>query len=78
MTSPDRRWQTRAACAGMGPDLFFPPPGPDLSGDAAVRALCRTCPVADACLAAGLHPQNIHHGIWAGLRPAERRALRHR
>lgn len=76
--APGRSWQTRAACAGMGPDLFFPAPGPDPDGDAAVRSLCRACPVTDMCLAEGLHPQNIHHGIWAGLRPAERVALRRR
>lgn len=63
------RWFDRAACAGMNPELWFPPQG--VRGDEA-RAVCAGCEVRGPCgqLAADTGER---HGIWAGLAPGERR-----
>ena len=67
-------WHTRAACAGMGPSLFFPSAdggrrrvGSD--EDNAARRLCASCPVAAECTVAGMTEQ---FGIWGGLSPGRR------
>ena len=51
-------WQLNAACRGMANSMFFHPP--DERGDARearidhAKAVCRNCPVIDACLAHAL------------------------
>lgn len=64
---------------GYDPDLWFPvslPHTPQGRKDRAVPvALCRTCPVREACLADALE-RNEQHGVWGALTEAERRALR--
>jgi len=42
--------------------------------DNALRALaiCNICPVINACLAEGMKPENLSHGIWGGLLAGER------
>lgn len=72
---------TDAACRPIvraGSDLWHKPSG---SGESAPRAeaarirdakaVCATCPVKDACLAAATDDD---HGIWGGLTRDERRA----
>lgn len=74
---------TDAACRPIvraGSDLWHKPSG---SGESAPRAeaarirdakaVCATCPVKDACLAAAT---KADHGIWGGLTLAERAATR--
>ena len=70
--TPDPEWQRQAACLGMDPDLFFPPPG-----DPAVRAkaACARCPVRDECLEAGWREPA---GIFGGMSAKERRRIRRR
>ena len=53
-------WQTRAACRGMGSDLFFP-----MSGDAIARLkrICARCPVAEECRTPALDDPSLY-GIW--------------
>jgi WhiB family redox-sensing transcriptional regulator len=72
MTEPDVRWRARAACIGEPPDLFFPDRG---SNATQAKAICRRCPVRLACLDYA-NTNVIHHGIWGGLDPVSRRAIR--
>ena len=64
-------WQSRALCAQVDPDLWFPEVG-DRSD--AIKRVCQRCPVQAECLAFAL-AQPETHGIWGGLSYAERRAL---
>jgi WhiB family redox-sensing transcriptional regulator len=67
----------RAACAGMGPDLFFPPGErtEDVQEDVErAKLVCSACPVRLNCLAAAL-VFNTEDGIWGGLTSVERRKL---
>ena len=79
-TSPDLAiaaigpWAARARCADEDPEIFFPP-GDDPATEA--RQICSQCPVRDECLAYALDAGE-QYGIWGGLDPAERRALRRR
>jgi WhiB family transcriptional regulator, redox-sensing transcriptional regulator len=60
-------WRTAAACAGLGPDLFYDPSPVFV---ARAKALCERCPVRASCLAAGL--ANDEEGVWGGLVEDER------
>lgn len=69
-------WHEQAACRDHPePDLWHS----DATGEpgrrinARAKAVCRGCPVRQACLDDGLHRP---HGIWGGLDPRERRRLR--
>ena len=66
-------WRRRAACRHADPDLFFPPVGDSQTAAAAV-AVCRGCPVIDACLRDAL-ATGERHGIRGGLTGIERRKL---
>ncbi len=65
-------WQTRAACRGMGSDLFFPTRG-DALGPA--TRICARCPVLEECRTTALDDPSLY-GIWAGTSVRERRRLR--
>ena len=73
-------WRDRAACAtGYEPDWWHPV---GTTGYAAVqaeeaKAVCRGCPVAEACLRYALE-HRIDEGIWGGLTERERRAIHRR
>jgi WhiB family transcriptional regulator, redox-sensing transcriptional regulator len=70
----ERRWQDRAACAGLDPDLWFPEPGGDT---ATAKAICAGCPVRWQCYDyAQTRPEK--HGIWGGFSARERRDERRR
>jgi hypothetical protein len=74
---------TREACCADGtldPDEWFPV---STDAEAARReaagaiAICGACPVRDACLELSMRHWKIgQHGIWGGLVPAERAAVR--
>lgn len=73
-------WRSRAACAGMNPDIFYPVlPGGRGGGparhalDRAV-AICRRCPVAHECLNYSLDNRE-EHGVWGATTPQDRQAL---
>ncbi|MBG0828512.1 WhiB family transcriptional regulator [Planomonospora sp. ID67723] len=74
-------WQKRAACRGMGLELFFGP-GRDREGphtavqrEAAVIAFCKTeCPVLTECLVYALKTGS--KGIWGGKTESERQSYR--
>lgn len=69
-------WHARAACRGMGPDLFFPPVderhGPDAPYSRA-RQVCQRCPVSAECAEAGAAER---YGMWGGLTPGQRQRRR--
>jgi WhiB family redox-sensing transcriptional regulator len=65
-------WQARAACIGLGPDLFFPERG-ELTADA--RAVCARCPVSAECREYALSTAE-KFGIWGGTSERARRVER--
>lgn len=68
-------WSDLANCRGTYVEEFYPS-GPDAGGTVVlktVQALCRDCPVKDACRVASV-PE--HWGFWAGLGQVERRKMR--
>ncbi|WP_028801452.1 WhiB family transcriptional regulator [Streptomyces sp. 142MFCol3.1] len=72
-------WRESAACRSVDPDLFFPigHTGPALLQIEEAKAVCRACPVRDACLRWALDTGQAI-GIWGGTSEAERRALARR
>lgn len=68
----DTEWRRRAACRGSDPGLFFP--SDDEPKDDA-KALCRRCPVRQACLDFALANRE-DHGIWGGTGARERERIR--
>jgi len=54
-------WHARAACRGVGADVFFPRRGGSAVGG---RRLCEGCEVAYECLGYGL--DNGCWGVWGG------------
>jgi Transcription factor WhiB len=74
--------KARCARASLDPDAWFPI---SIDVEAARReaasaiAICADCPVRGACLELSLRQWRIgQHGVWGGLVPAERAALRRR
>ena len=73
-------WAEAAACRGSDRALFYPPDHLEgreerLERERTAKAVCRSCDVREACLAAALSYQDSY-GIWGGLNEAERRSLR--
>lgn len=70
-------WYDDAACAGLWPELFFPDGRGREAGQAIKEAvaICKTCPVRDACLTYALEAEWITEGIWGGTTENERRKL---
>ncbi|HYZ57447.1 MAG TPA: WhiB family transcriptional regulator [Streptosporangiaceae bacterium] len=71
-TDTRRRWSVHALCATTDPEIFFPSTG-SLATEA--RAICAQCPVCRNCLAHAI-AAGEPFGIWGGLDPQERRAVR--
>lgn len=76
-TGPGRGQLEAAACRTEDPDLFHPDgsTGPWLRVIEQAKAVCRRCPVADACLQDALASRG-QEGIRGGLTEAERVSLR--
>jgi WhiB family redox-sensing transcriptional regulator len=66
------RWQERANCLGVDPDLFFPERG---ASTREAKSVCRGCEVRVECLEYAL-AQGEKFGIWGGLSERERRRVR--
>jgi WhiB family redox-sensing transcriptional regulator len=72
MVEDERRWQERANCLGVDPDLFFPERG---ASTREAKSVCRGCEVRAECLEYALaHGEKF--GIWGGLSERERRRVR--
>ncbi|MET7442847.1 WhiB family transcriptional regulator [Streptomyces sp. NPDC004082] len=72
-------WRDAAACRSVDPDLFFPvgSTGPALLQIREAKAVCRSCPVREACLQWALDTGQTL-GVWGGTSENERRALKRR
>jgi WhiB family redox-sensing transcriptional regulator len=72
-------WHSRAACRGMGADVFFPEKGAvGLRKMASAREVCASCPVRPECLSFALDTDGITPGVWAGTSERERRRMHSR
>ncbi len=81
-------WQERAACRGVDLEVFFPhlEPGRKVGDQQSAKvdrakAFCFDCPVSRQCLTLALTAEGGRHeshrfGVFGGLTPAERAALR--
>lgn len=65
-------WRDFAACAQAGGDAWFPEPG---EGVKYAKRVCEGCFVREECLEYALERAEAF-GIWGGLSPQERRAIR--
>jgi len=65
-------WYTKANCAGVDPDLFFPERGASVRE---AKAVCNACAVREECLEYALKTGE-RFGIWGGMSERERRKLR--
>ena len=66
-STPEANFMSDASCRSItDPDLFF---STDPQAIHAAKTICRSCPVAEACLRYGA---SIEDGIFGGLTPTER------
>ena len=70
-------WRDQAACRSGDAELFFPAgsTGAAVGWIQSAKAICRSCPVKDACLTFALET-NQEAGVWGGTDEDERRRLR--
>ncbi|MGH9022734.1 MAG: WhiB family transcriptional regulator [Acidimicrobiia bacterium] len=68
------RWQERANCLGVDPELFFPERG---ASTREAKSVCAGCAVRVECLEFALR-NHEKFGIWGGLSERERRRIRRR
>ncbi len=73
----DHGWRDHATCRHTDANLFFPAGSTGSAGDQidAAKAVCRSCPVRDACLRFAFET-NQEAGVWGGKDEDERRKLR--
>lgn len=71
----DLSWRAEAACRGLGPALFHPPPGTTTAAATAeAKAVCAACPVRADCLDHALAHDET--GIWGGTTQRDRITIR--
>ncbi len=72
-------WRQQANCRQTDPALFFPVGSTGMAREQiqAAKAVCRCCPVRQACLDFALQT-NQEAGIWGGTSEEDRRRLRRR
>lgn len=68
-------WMEDAACAQIGPGLFYVGEKAQAREYDAARSVCNTCPVKVDCLEFALEVDD-RHGMWGGLSPQEREKVR--
>jgi WhiB family transcriptional regulator, redox-sensing transcriptional regulator len=72
-------WRDTAACRTADPDLFFQPEGrmhAATGWDARpAKQICSGCSSLEPCLTYAMKA-NIVHGVWGGMAPDERDAMR--
>ncbi len=66
-------WHSRAACRGLDPSIFYPPPEDEVDAEPA-KAVCDQCPVREACLEHALALRE-KDGVWGGCTERERRRI---
>jgi hypothetical protein len=72
LVDKDTDWMRWANCKGADPDLFHPERGQSKGSVLKAKEYCNKCGVYKACMRFAIR-NNIEHGIWGGLTPAERR-----
>lgn len=73
----DEHWRRDAACAEVGPDVFFPKMGDVRFAHAASRRICLGCSVRPECFASAIAADE-RFGTWGGVTAGERDKLRKR
>lgn len=68
-------WMEDAACAQIGPGLFYVGEKAQAREYDAARSVCNTCTVQAECLEFALEVDD-RHGMWGGLSPQEREKVR--
>lgn len=63
-------WRAQGRCLEVDPEVFFP-----LESPTEAVAICHSCSVRGACLAAALDAGEVD-GVWGATTPDERRAMR--
>jgi WhiB family transcriptional regulator, redox-sensing transcriptional regulator len=71
----DQLWRTRAACAGVDPEVFLTDRG---ASPEPALAYCRRCEVRTECLQAALDLGQQAVGVWGGVSAKQRRFARGR
>lgn len=76
-TFNERSWEDQARCVGDDGDVFFAVDNWDVHPMSAriAKAVCVTCHVRAECLDHAM-TVNEQYGIWGGLTPTERTAIR--
>ena len=64
-------WQSKAACRGLDPTIFYPDPEED---GAEAKDVCSVCPVRQPCLEWALSNRE-KEGVWGGATERERRRI---
>jgi len=64
-------WYDDAECRGADTSVFFPV---SEAGADEAKAICATCPVAEACLEYAVATRQPE-GVWGGMTPTERHRL---
>lgn len=70
-------WVDDALCAQVGGDNWFASERGRSAEFQLARRLCFSCPVREECLEFAVN-NNIREGVWGGLSPRQRAALRRR
>ena len=72
-------WRNHAACLDEDPELFFPVGNADpaLAQIEQAKPVCWRCEVSQTCLNWAMETRQ-ESGVWGGLSPDERRALKRR
>lgn len=65
-------WRSRALCAEVGGDFWFPE---DKQIPTAAKEICGRCPVRDACLTDALERGDVQWGVFGGKSPRERQKM---
>jgi WhiB family redox-sensing transcriptional regulator len=74
-------WMARAACADAPRDVFYPPRSAGRGAYSQALSFCGSCEVRDQCLAWALAAEGTgkkahRHGMFGGLTPSQRAAIR--
>jgi WhiB family transcriptional regulator, redox-sensing transcriptional regulator len=69
------RWQSKAACLGADPDIFFPPQYAGRGANDRAKAICKPCEVREECLDDAME-NGERMGVWGGMSERERRKLK--
>jgi WhiB family redox-sensing transcriptional regulator len=68
----DSRWEAKALCAEVDPELFFPEVGSHSRG---AKSVCKSCEVTEQCLTMALGDPHLS-GVWGGTTDRERTRIR--